>query len=72
MGPSIATHQAALLLDAVIEATPDSHGDKENLHRAKAMVEEGSRGHEKVELRCICVPCHSRQRARLYSLLHLH
>jgi hypothetical protein len=29
----------ALLLHAVIEATPDSHGDKENLRRAKAMVE---------------------------------
>ena len=29
----------ALLLHAVIEATPDSHGDKENLRRAKVMVE---------------------------------
>jgi hypothetical protein len=29
----------ALLLHAVIEATPDSHGDKENLRRAKAMLE---------------------------------
>ncbi|KAI9454942.1 Dbl homology domain-containing protein [Russula earlei] len=29
----------ALLLHAIIEATPDSHGDKENLRRAKAKVE---------------------------------
>jgi hypothetical protein len=29
----------ALLLHAIIEGTPDSHGDKENLRRAKAMVE---------------------------------
>ena len=29
----------ALLLNAIIEATPDSHGDKENLRRAKSMVE---------------------------------
>ena len=29
----------ALLLHAIIEATPDSHGDKENLRRAKVMVE---------------------------------
>jgi hypothetical protein len=29
----------ALLLHAIIEATPDSHGDKENLRRAKSMVE---------------------------------
>ncbi|KAH9980663.1 hypothetical protein BJV74DRAFT_797991 [Russula compacta] len=29
----------ALLLHAIIEATPDSHGDKESLRRAKAMVE---------------------------------
>ena len=28
-----------LLLHAIIEATPDSHGDKENLRRAKSMVE---------------------------------
>jgi hypothetical protein len=26
----------ALLLNAIIEATPDSHGDKENLRRAKS------------------------------------
>jgi hypothetical protein len=31
--------QYALLLNAIIEATPDSHGDKENLRRAKSMVE---------------------------------
>ena len=30
----------ALLLHAIIEETPDSHGDKENLRRAKAMVED--------------------------------
>jgi dynamin-binding protein len=29
----------ALLLNAIIEATPDSHGDKENLRRAKRMLE---------------------------------
>ncbi|KAH9956450.1 hypothetical protein BC827DRAFT_1139525 [Russula dissimulans] len=29
----------ALLLHAIIEATPDSHGDKDNLRRAKSMVE---------------------------------
>jgi hypothetical protein len=29
----------ALLLHAIIEATPDSHGDKENLRRARSMVE---------------------------------
>lgn len=29
----------ALLLNAIIEATPDSHGDKENLRRAKSMLE---------------------------------
>jgi dynamin-binding protein len=29
----------ALLLHAIIEATPDSHTDKENLRRAKSMVE---------------------------------
>ena len=29
----------ALLLHAIIEETPDSHADKENLRRAKAMVE---------------------------------
>ncbi|KAN0137761.1 hypothetical protein V8E53_004245 [Lactarius tabidus] len=29
----------ALLLRAIIKETPDSHGDKENLRRAKAMVE---------------------------------
>jgi hypothetical protein len=33
----------ALLLKAIIESTPDSHGDKENLLRAKAMVEDVSR-----------------------------
>ena len=33
----------ALLLHAIIEETPDSHGDKENLRRAKAMVEDVSR-----------------------------
>jgi len=33
----------ALLLHAIIEATPDSHGDKENLRRAKTMVEAVSR-----------------------------
>ena len=33
----------ALLLHAIIEATPDSHGDKENLRRAKSMVEDVSR-----------------------------
>ena len=33
----------ALLLHAIIEETPDSHGDKENLRRAKAMVENVSR-----------------------------
>ncbi|KAF8262290.1 hypothetical protein EI94DRAFT_1743910 [Lactarius quietus] len=33
----------ALLLHAIIEETPDSHGDKENLRRAKAMLEEVSR-----------------------------
>jgi dynamin-binding protein len=33
----------ALLLNAIIEATPDSHGDKENLRRAKSMVEAVSR-----------------------------
>ncbi|KAH9039884.1 hypothetical protein EDB85DRAFT_1859276 [Lactarius pseudohatsudake] len=32
----------ALLLHAIIEETPDSHGDKENLRRAKAMVEDVS------------------------------
>ena len=43
----------ALLLHAIIEATPDSHGDKENLRRAKSMVEaflhavnEGQRRYE--------------------------
>ena len=30
----------ALLLHAIIEETPDSHGDKKNLRRAKAMVED--------------------------------
>jgi hypothetical protein len=29
----------ALLLNAILEATPDSHGDKENLRRAKSLVE---------------------------------
>ena len=33
----------ALLLHAIIEETPDTHGDKENLRRAKAMVEDVSR-----------------------------
>ena len=33
----------ALLLHAIIESTPDSHGDKENLRRAKSMVEDVSR-----------------------------
>ena len=33
----------ALLLNAIIEATPDTHGDKENLRRAKSMVEAVSR-----------------------------
>jgi hypothetical protein len=33
----------ALLLHAIIEETPDSHGDKDNLRRAKAMVEDVSR-----------------------------
>lgn len=32
----------ALLLHAIIEETPDSHGDKEDLRRAKAMVEDVS------------------------------
>ncbi|KAI9465375.1 hypothetical protein BJY52DRAFT_1388898 [Lactarius psammicola] len=32
----------ALLLHAIIEETPDSHGDKENLRRAKIMVEDVS------------------------------
>ena len=43
----------APLLHAIIEATPDSHGDKENLRRAKSMVEaflhavnEGQRRYE--------------------------
>ncbi|KAF8262505.1 hypothetical protein EI94DRAFT_1601834 [Lactarius quietus] len=33
----------ALLLHAIIQETPDSHGDKANLRRAKAMLEEVSR-----------------------------
>ncbi len=33
----------ALLLHAIIEETPNSHGDKENLRRAKTMVEDVSR-----------------------------
>ena len=46
----------ALLLHAIIEATPDSHGDMENLRRAKSMVEaflhvvnEGQRRYEIVK-----------------------
>ncbi|KAI0264122.1 hypothetical protein BC834DRAFT_924712 [Gloeopeniophorella convolvens] len=46
----------SLLLHAIIEETPDSHGDKENLRRAKAMVEvvshavnEGQRRREVVK-----------------------